>query len=50
MKSTRHLAAALIVLAIGAAAAFFLLGKHDTAPDAAFTRLYDALQETEPAL
>jgi peroxiredoxin len=39
MKLTPHLAVAFVVLAIGTTAAFFLLGKHVAAPDAAFTRL-----------
>lgn len=39
MKLTRHLAVAFVVLAIGVTAAFFLLGNHEAAPDAAFTRL-----------
>ncbi|MBC7957571.1 MAG: TlpA family protein disulfide reductase [Cytophagales bacterium] len=39
MKSIRHLAAGFVVLAIGAAAAFFYLGRPEMAPDAAFTRM-----------
>ncbi|MGY4827431.1 peroxiredoxin family protein [Sphaerotilaceae bacterium SBD11-9] len=40
MKLTRHLAVALVVLAIGAAAAFHRLGNTpQAAPDVAFTRL-----------
>jgi peroxiredoxin len=40
MKLTRHLAVALVVLAIGTAAAFYRYGySHSAAPDVAFTRL-----------
>jgi peroxiredoxin len=39
MKLTRHLAVALAVLAIGAAAAFYRHGHLPAAPDVAFTRL-----------
>ncbi len=39
MKLNRHLAVALFVLAIGAAAAFWAQGRHPTAPDLAYTHL-----------
>jgi peroxiredoxin len=39
MKLTHHLAVALVVLAIGAGAAFYLHGNSPAAPDVAFTRL-----------
>ncbi|HET7793746.1 MAG TPA: TlpA disulfide reductase family protein [Rhizobacter sp.] len=40
MKLTRHLAAAIVVLAIGAAAAFYRPGNtQQAAPDVSFTRL-----------
>ena len=37
MKLTRHLAAGLLVLAIGATATFAFIGKREAAPDVAFT-------------
>src|SRR5687768_9214346 len=39
MKSIRHLAAAAVVLAIGATAAVMHIGRSEAAPDAAFTRM-----------
>jgi peroxiredoxin len=39
MKLTRHLAAGIAVLAIGATAAYAYLSKRDMAPNAGFTRM-----------